>query len=271
MPLFILRMQSLELDSNGVKNGNEIPLTFVSATPSAERVLKYPYLRDYAVFKVTEADPAKLKEILKGQIAVLARNAVGRVVDATGIQIPGVLDDLYPYNGPLGVHFDGAIPTLRVWAPTAQAVTLYTYDTAVAATANKVPMQWDAATGVWSVTGNESWKDKFYLYEVKVFAPSTGKIETNLVTDPYSISLSMNSNRSQVVDLNDPELEPPEWDGLEKPPLAAPEDIVIYELHIRDFSISDQTVPQELRGTYKAFTVKDSNGMKHLAALAQAG
>ena len=262
---------SLELDSAGVKNGNEIPLSFISATPDAELILKYPYLRDYAVFKVTEANPAKLKEILKGQFAVLARNAEGRVVDATGIQIPGVLDDLYPYEGPLGVTFEGAIPTLRVWAPTAQGITLYVYDTAVSSNASKMPMQWDEHTGVWSITGNESWKDKFYLYEVKVLAPSTGKIETNLVTDPYSISLSMNSQRSQIVDLNDASLKPQDWDAIQKPALAAPEDIVIYELHIRDFSISDQTVPQELRGTYKAFTVKDSNGMKHLAALAQSG
>jgi len=101
--------------------------------------------------------------------------------------------------------------------------------------------------------------------------PSTGKIETNLVTYPYSFSLSMNGARSQIVDLNDPELKPPGWDSLTKPPLDIPEDIVIYELHIRDFSISDKTVPEELRGTYKAFTVKDSNGMKHLAELAQAG
>jgi pullulanase-type alpha-1,6-glucosidase len=50
-----------------------------------------------------------------------------------------------------------------------------------------------------------------------------------------------------------------------------PEDSVIYELHLRDFSIHDQTVPENLRGTYKAFTVLNSNGMKHLAALAQAG
>jgi len=132
-------------------------------------------------------------------------------------------------------------------------------------------MEWDEPTGVWSVTGDETWKGKYYLYEVKVFVPSTGKIETNLVTDPYSISLSMNGVRSQVVDLNDTELKPQGWDSLPKPPLAAPEDIVLYELHIRDFSISDATVPEELRGTYKAFTVKDSNGMKHLADLAEAG
>jgi hypothetical protein len=38
--------------------------------------------------------------------------------------------------------------------------------------------------------------------------PSTGKIEKNFVTDPYSFSLSMNSTRSQIVDLNDPALKP---------------------------------------------------------------
>jgi len=110
-----------------------------------------------------------------------------------------------------------------------------------------------------------------YLYEVKVYVPSTGKIETNLVTDPYSFSLSMNSKLSQIVDLNDADLKPQGWDKLDKPALAAPEDIVVYELHIRDFSINDPTVPAELRGTYKAFTVKDSNGMKHLTELAKAG
>jgi pullulanase/glycogen debranching enzyme len=73
------------------------------------------------------------------------------------------------------------------------------------------------------------------------------------------------------VDLGDETLQPDGWETVKKPPLAAPEDIVIYELHIRDFSIGDQTVPEELRGTYKAFTIKDSNGMKHLAGLAGAG
>ena len=260
---------ALELSPEGINNGSEIPLTFVSDKPGVDILRSYPHLRDYAVFKVT--DTTKLADILKGQIAVIARSQSGKAVDATGVQIPGALDELYPYDGPLGVTFDGAIPTLRVWAPTAQAVTLFMYDTETASYANKTPMQWDGTTGVWSLTGDESWNGKYYLYEVKVFAPSTGKIETNLVTDPYSLSLSMNSQRSQIVDLNDAALKPQGWDTVAKPALAAPEDVVVYELHIRDFSISDQTVPEELRGTYKAFTVKDSNGMKHLAALSEAG
>ena len=262
---------SLELSPEGIKNGSEIPLSFVSDKLDVELLRKYPYLRDDAVLKVGEIDASKLAEILKGQVAVVARDLNGRAVDATGVQIPGVLDNLYPYDGPLGVTFDGNTPTLRLWAPTAQSVTLQIFDTAAASYANKVPMEWDPKTGVWSVGGDANWKNKYYLYDVRVFAPSTGKIETNLVTDPYSLSLSMNSKRSQIVDLNDSDLKPQGWDTLEKPALAAPEDIVIYELHIRDFSISDKTVPKDLRGTYKAFTLKDSNGMKHLAGLVQAG
>lgn len=260
---------SLVLSPEGIENGSEIPLRFISDKPDVDILRAYPHLREYAVFQVT--DTANIAEALKGQTAVIARSLSGRAVDATGIQIPGVLDDLYPYDGELGVTFDGDIPTLRVWAPTAQSVTLNLFDSERASYANKVPMEWDASTGAWSVTGEADWKGKYYLYEVKVFAPYTGKIETNLVTDPYSVSLSMNSQRSQIVDLNDASLKPQGWDTLAKPTLAAPEDIVLYELHIRDFSISDATVPEELRGTYKAFTVKDSNGMKHLAGLAEAG
>ncbi|HEX6034470.1 MAG TPA: pullulanase-type alpha-1,6-glucosidase, partial [Anaerolineales bacterium] len=191
-----------------------------------------------------------------------------------GVQIPGVLDELYPYDGPLGVTFDGNAqrPTLRVWAPTAQAVTLLLLgDNPDSDNITELPMGFDAETGVWSITGDPDWKGQYYLYQVEVYVPSTGRIETNLVTDPYSLSLWMNSEFSQIVDLTDADLKPEGWETLEKPTLAAPEDIVLYELHIRDFSISDQTVPQELRGTYKAFTVNDSNGMKHLTALAQAG
>ena len=260
---------ALELSPDGILNGTEIPLRFISDKPDVEILRDYPYLRDYAVFQVT--DTSNAAEIIKGQVAVVARGQSGRDVDATGVQLPGALDDLYQYDGPLGVTFDGTVPTLRVWAPTAQSVTLFMYDTGKASYANKFPMEWDASTGVWSTSGDENWKGKYYLYEVKVFVPSTGNIETNLVTDPYSISLSMNSVRSQIVDWNDAELKPQGWDSTQKPTLNAPEDIVIYELHIRDFSISDETVPEELRGTYEAFTVKDSNGMKNLTSLAEAG
>ncbi|MFN8451875.1 MAG: pullulanase-type alpha-1,6-glucosidase, partial [Anaerolineae bacterium] len=132
-------------------------------------------------------------------------------------------------------------------------------------------MELDAATGVWSITGGSDWYGKYYLFEVTVYAPSTQKIEMNLVTDPYSVSLSTNSARSQIIDLNDPALMPDGWATLAKPELDAPEDSVIYELHVRDFSAYDDSVPADERGKFTAFTETDSNGMQHLRALAQAG
>jgi pullulanase len=262
---------TLELSADGITNGIEIPLTFASDRPGIDVVREYVHLREYSVFKVEEADISQLAEILRGQIAVVARDRNGDAVDVTGVQIPGVLDDLYPYDGPLGVTFEGNTPTLRVWAPTARAVTLLLAESPDTENFTELPMDFDEATGVWSITGEADWKGQYHLYQVEVFVPSTGAIEMNRVTDPYSLSLSTNSQRSQIVDLSDVDLQPEGWGSLEKSALAAPEDIVLYELHIRDFSISDQTVPEELRGTYRAFTVDDSNGMKHLTALAQAG
>jgi pullulanase-type alpha-1,6-glucosidase len=183
-----------------------------------------------------------------------------------------VLDDLYAYDGDLGVTWDGDTPTLRVWAPTARLVRLHLFDDSNPDTRAQVsPMRVDPNTGVWSITGEPDWKYKYYLYEVQVYVPSEGSVQTNLVTDPYSLSLAQNSARSQIVDLHDPALMPAGWDSLEKPALAAPEDIVIYELHLRDFSVYDPTVPDELKGTYLAFTLADSLGMTHLRRLAEAG
>src|SRR5690606_10355996 len=140
---------------------------------------------------------------LKGQIAIVAMNADGVVMDATQLQIAGVLDDLYFYDGDLGVTFSSGVPTLRVWAPTARSVTLHIFDdatTPVTGTHTTVSMT-AGAQGVWSATGDAPWTDKYYLYEVEVYVPSTGQVERNFATDPYSISLSMNSTRSQIVDL----------------------------------------------------------------------
>ena len=134
-----------------------------------------------------------------------------------------------------------------------------------------MPMTYDPASGVWSVTGEAGWKDKYYLFEVEVYVHSTGQVEHNLVTDPYSFSLSMNSTRSQIVDLRDAALKPAGWDGVAKPPLVAPEDISIYELHVRDSASTTRRCRRRLKGTFKAFTLQRHQRHKHLKALAPPG
>ncbi len=251
----------LVLGTEGVTGGIDIPLTRDPAGLPAGVREKFPHIADHDAFKIPADRLDEVPEALRGQLAVSASNDT--LLDATGLQIQGVLDDLYTYEGPLGVTVQGGVTTLRVWAPTARSVKAVVFPDVEQA------MTLDPATGVWSATG--SWYGREYLYEVQVFVRSTGQVETNRVTDPYSVALTRNSARSLIVDLNDPALKPAGWDSLPKPPLAAFEDIVLYELHLRDFSASDPIVPQAWKGTYKAFTLKGSSGMLHLAALANAG
>ncbi|MBA4384711.1 MAG: DUF3372 domain-containing protein [Anaerolinea sp.] len=269
--LFYSNDVSLELNSDGVTGGEEIPLTFSKSGPGGDVFIQNPYLSGFSAFKIAQADFSKIPDLLKGQLAVIVRDNKGKVVDATGIQIAGVLDATYSYSGKLGVEFNDETPILRLWAPTAISVGVRVYESSSAMVGKFHPMVRDDITGVWSIKGEKDWKNKFYLYEVDVYSPKTSKIEKNLVTDPYSFSLSTNSLKSQMVDLEDLELKPKGWDNLEKPELLNPEDIVIYELHVRDFSAHDETVPENVRGKFMAFTITDSDGMKHLTSLAEAG
>ena len=260
----------LVLSVGGITNGERIPLH--SGRAAQATLDKFPHLARLTALQLSADDVALAPDALKGHVAVSAWDEDGRLLDATSLQIPGALDALFFYDGPLGVTYADDTPTLRVWAPTAQNVRFHLFDDATSAARAILDMDVDPATGVWSITGEPTWDKLYYLYEVTVFAPATNRVEVNLVTDPYAFSLSLNSTRSQIVNLDvDPALQPAGWDTLAKPPLAAPEDIVIYELHIRDFSINDPSVPEEYQGTYKAFTLDDTYGMQHLKRLAEAG
>ncbi len=248
-----------------------VPLAPAGVPAGAVRE-RFPHLAKHTAFTLAPGDAAQAAAILRDQLALLAVGPDGKLVMATSVQIPGVVDDVFHYDGPLGVAWEGGgVPTLRLWAPTAHSVTLRLFDSSSAADGEIAPMARDDATGVWGIRGTPAWNRKFYLYEVEVYAPEALRVERNLVTDPYSLSLSTNSRRSQIVDLEDPSLRPAGWDSISKPRLASPVDAVIYELHVRDFSIQDLTVPEAHRGTFKAFTHADSNGMRHLRALADAG
>ncbi|KAK2402526.1 putative UDP-N-acetylglucosamine--peptide N-acetylglucosaminyltransferase SPINDLY [Trifolium repens] len=47
--------------------------------------------------------------------------------NCTGLQLPGLLDELFSYNGPLGALFSEEAVSLYLWAPTAQSVCAYIY------------------------------------------------------------------------------------------------------------------------------------------------
>ncbi|WWQ68872.1 pullulanase-type alpha-1,6-glucosidase [Streptomyces sp. Q6] len=246
--------------------GHWLRLTPSSLTDAQKAA--HPHLKDYPAFTVDARDRDRVRDALGGQLIATQRAANGALLAATGVQIPGVLDDLYgsaAEKASLGPVFTKGKVTLSVWAPTAHTVRLDLGGKDVA-------MRRDDASGVWSATGSAAaWRGKEYRYAVTVWAPSVQKLVTNKVTDPYSVALTANSQRSLVVDLADKSLAPRGWSTLTKPKAVAMKDAQIQELHIRDYSVADTTVAAKHRGGYLAFTDSGSDGSKHLRKLAASG
>jgi len=258
----------LELVDGEVTGGITVPLTYDPAGLPADVTTTFPALAGYAALRVGPADAAAL---LKGELRVLAASDTGPVA-FTGVQIPGVVDDLYAdaaQDAELGVTWDGDVPSFALWAPTAQDVDLLLWTGATSGTPQRVQAE-RGTDGVWRVTGEAGWTGAAYRYAVTVYAPSTRTVVENAVTDPYSVALTTNSTHAVVVDLSDPSTQPALWADTPAPVVEQDVDRAIYELHVRDFSIEDETVPADERGTYLAFA-RDSAGMRHLAQLAAAG
>jgi pullulanase len=273
----------LSVTPTGITGGTSIPLT-AGGSLTADELARYPQLSGYTVLQLPANTPlSAIQTALQGQLALSVVGQNGALDYATGLQFAGVLDDLYYYPGALGVIFhagneqwsdfpdlENYAVKLKIWAPTAQSVSLEIFDhetdTAPSAT---LPMT--NHNGVWGVGGDISWQGKYYLYSVKVWVPADGAVDTNVTSDPYSIDIALNGTKSRITNLDSEGTKPAGWDNSTSPALASFSDMSLYELHVRDFSVNDQTVPASHRGMYEAFNDQNANGMKHLRALAQSG
>ena len=231
-----------------------------------------PHLATWPAYDANfTADEAK--SMAKEQLVLVAYDSDNKPVAATHVQVAKVLDALYTTGdndadeATLGITYDNGI-TAKVWAPTAQSVNLKIYDNAKTLTKTEA-MSLDTATGIWSFTGDISLDRQYYRYELTVYHPVSKKIETLETTDPYSLNVSTNGRYSQFVNLTDDDLKPEGWDGHTIPTIANPEDAVIYEGHVRDFSARDESTTVANRGKYLAFTEEGSAPVEHLRTLAE--
>ncbi|OYT91835.1 MAG: alpha-1,6-glucosidase [Burkholderiales bacterium PBB3] len=235
---------------------------------------RFKYVKPGAVLQVPAADVPRMGALLQQQVLLVQEDANGVVTRVAPPQIAGALDDLYApaANAPdLGATVAPKQTRFKLWAPTAQAVTLCHFPNATGSATAATALQRDASTGIWSGQAAQNLQGQYYSYLVDGVVPGVGLVR-NRVTDPYSVSLNADSKRSYIADLNSPALKPAGWDRQSTPPpLKAPVDMTVYELHVRDFSLQDATVPAAHRGKYLAFTHAASNGMRHLKDLAQAG
>ncbi|MES2041321.1 MAG: alpha-1,6-glucosidase domain-containing protein [Pseudomonadota bacterium] len=241
---------------------------------------RFAYIGSGKEYQLADASLQQLRSLQQAQVMIATEDSEGQILDYTGLQIAGALDDLYKAAGDLndyGASISKAASAktiqtqFRVWAPTAQRISVCLYQDGKTKATAILPMQLDADTGVWQASDKTDLSGRYYTYLIDVHVPGQGLVR-NRVTDPYSVSLTTDSKRSYIADLSSNKLKPKGWDEQKLSyKIKNQTDMQVYELHVRDFSINDATVKPAWRGKYLAFTEAHSNGMRHLQALSTAG
>ncbi len=164
----------------------------------------------------------------------------------------GVLSsEEYTYSGTdLGNTFSPQRTTFRVWAPTASDVQLRLYNSETGLLTRNVDMQ-RGEKGTWYVEIRNNLENWYYLYQV------TTQGTTQTAVDPYVRAVAVNATRGMIVDLA--KTNPDGWNNDKYQQLADPVDAIIYETHVRDFSIHS-TSGMSNKGQYLAFTERGTKG-----------
>jgi pullulanase len=263
----------LIVDEESGLNGQSVELIQTDLT--AEQALKVPHLNDWTAYQGSW-DIETAKQLIKQQLVVAGYDADSKLLEASYVQTAKALDALYTQSdndaneAQLGVHYVNNTINIAVWAPTASNMMLDVYDTDKAKVSTTV-MIFDSYTGIWSVSLDTQYDRHYYRFSFDVYHPTTKQIENLWSTDPYSLNVSTNGLYSQLINLADDDTKPEGWDSRMVPTIINPEDAIIYEGHVRDFSVLDTSVSKANRGKYLAFTELQSAPMQHLKQLADKG
>ncbi len=173
----------------------------------------------------------------------------------------------YTYDGnDLGATYSSDSTSFRVWAPTAQKIELNIYDEGNGGTATNVVVMTADVKGTWVAKVDGDLNKKYYTYT----AYFDGRVNEDIV-DPYAKSVGVNGKRGQILDMNS--TNPDNWSSDSRHTYENIADMEIYEVHIRDFSIAENSGIQN-KGKYLAFTERGTTtpdgvktGVDHLVDL----
>ena len=150
------------------------------------------------------------------------------------------------YTGPLGPDYAPGGTCLRLWAPTAEAVTVTLYHKGDGGAVLGTEPLVRGAHGVWSVWLPGEQHGRYYTFAVTVdgITRETG--------DPYARAAGVNGVRSMIVDLA--RTAPSGWERDVRPNIP-PAQRAVWEVSVRDFSQDAASgVRPAWRGKYMAFT-----------------
>lgn len=263
----------LEVDIDTGLNGDTV--TLQSSNITDEQASKVPHLTNWNAYEGSW-DTNTAKALIKSQLVIAGYDSEGKLLEASYVQTAKALDALYTQGeddaneAVLGVNYGNNAIDVTVWAPTANNMMLNVFDDAKTQV-HSTPMTLNTQTGIWQASLDMQYDRHYYRFNFDVYHPLTQQIESLWSTDPYSLNVSTNGLYSQLINLADEDTKPEGWDTRLIPTVENPEDAIIYEGHVRDFSARDNSVTEANRGKYLAFTELNSAPMQHLQTLAQNG
>ncbi len=173
----------------------------------------------------------------------------------------------YPFyeGNDLGVFWSQEKITIKIWAPSAQTVELRLYkDGETGEAFHKTNLQ-PSGNGTWSAVLIGDYEGKFYTLRI-----NDGEWLAE-VLDIYTRCIGINGKRGMI--FNPAKTNPKNWEKDKRPTLNNATEAVIYETHVRDFSIAANS-GIENKGKFLAFTEKDTKtsdniftGLAHLKEL----
>lgn len=176
--------------------------------------------------------------------------------------------DKYPcyYGNDLELVYSPEQSVFTLWAPTAGKVRLNLYRAGEGGEPDEQLEMEPADDGTWRIRVDRDLKGSFYTFQIE----KDGKWldETPGI---WAKAVGINGNRAAVIDLN--ETNPEGWESDSRPELKMYSDIILYELHHRDFSISPDS-GIENKGKFLALTETgtkspegEASGLDHLKEL----
>ncbi len=173
----------------------------------------------------------------------------------------------YPFyeGNDLGMFWSPEKVTAKIWAPSAQTVELRLYKDGNSGEAfHKTNLQ-PSGNGTWSTVLMGDFEGKFYAFRIN---DGDWLAET---PDIYARCVGINGKRGMI--FNPQKTNPENWENDKRPQLNSVTEAVIYETHVRDFSIAANS-GMENKGKFLAFTEKStktkddiSTGLAHLKEL----
>lgn len=127
-----------------------ITLEPIKAELPATLATRFKYVGSGVVLGVRDGDVTRLPALHRQQLILVQEADDGSVRAATRLQVAGALDDLYAGAarvGDLGLSVGKKRTTFKLWAPTAQQVSVCLYDTGKSPATACIPMRVDAAVG----------------------------------------------------------------------------------------------------------------------------